>query len=188
MAYLRNTTKTSKLTPVPGKESIAIFLCLMKMSRPHIFSGLTEREAIADALYRVLIGLDHNDIPMFDSAFAGDGDDAIFIFRGKEIKGRDNIKTEIIGWVGPMVTTHTISNARIDIKEGGKTAAFNSYVLAQHCPVGRGEDNYGPKWLACAEYFVDLVKDDSDGSWKIKKWLINVIWSQGDFSVMDKPN
>ncbi|RDW63801.1 hypothetical protein BP6252_11346 [Coleophoma cylindrospora] len=156
------------------------------MSRPQTLSGLTEREAIADTMYRVLIGLDHNDISMFNSAFAGNGDDALFIFRGKETKGRDNIKTQIVDVVGPMVTTHTLSNIRVDIKEGSKAAAFNSYVLAQHCPPGRGEEVDGPKWLATAEYFVDLVKDESDESWKIKKWVINVVWSQGDVSIMPK--
>jgi ketosteroid isomerase-like protein len=123
---------------------------------------------------------------MFNSAFAGTGDDAIFIFRNKEIKGRDNIKAQIIDVVGPLVTSHAISNVRIDLKEDGKTAAYNAYVLAQHCPPGRGQENDGPKWLATAEYFVDLIKDESDGSWKIQKWVIEILWAEGDVSVMPK--
>jgi hypothetical protein len=164
----------------PLQNTTPIFDCRPNMSRPILLTGLTQREAITDTLYRVLIGLDHHDIPMFNSAFAGNGEDAIFLFRGNRIKGRDNIKAEIIDVVGPMVTTHMITNVRIDIKEDGKTAALNCYVLGQHAPPKTGEENDGPKWIVGAEYFVDLIKDNSDGLWKFAKWEINVLWTQGN--------
>jgi hypothetical protein len=35
------------------------------------------------------------------------------------------------------------------------------------------------------EYLIDLVKDEKDGVWKIKKWVLDVIWREGDRSVME---
>lgn len=38
--------------------------------------------------------------------------------------------------------------------------------------------------MAASEYFVDLEKDESDELWKIAKWAMKIIWTQGDASVM----
>jgi molybdopterin synthase catalytic subunit len=40
--------------------------------------------------------------------------------------------------------------------------------------------------MSGGEYFVDLVKE-RDGLWKIKKWTMKVIWSQGDRSIIQRP-
>jgi hypothetical protein len=155
------------------------------MSHPQTLTGLTEREAIADAMYRVIIGFDKNDVPMFNSAFADN--DVVLVFRGTKIKGVDCIKAQLLDFVGPMVTTHMISNVRVDLKEGAKTASLTAFALAQHCPPGRGEEMDGPKYLAASEYFIDVLKDETDGIWKIKKWTAKLIWTQGDASVMQRP-
>lgn len=72
----------------------------------------------------------------------------------------------------------------MDLKEGNKTASATAYVLAQHCPPGRGNEPDGPKFLAASRYFVDLVKDKDDGLWKIGGLKLKIIWTQGDRSVM----
>lgn len=43
------------------------------------------------------------------------------------------------------------------------------------------------RFLAASEYWVDLVKEEKDGLWKIKNWIIKFIWTQGDASVMQRP-
>lgn len=63
----------------------------------------------------------------------------------------------------------------------------HAYALAQHCPSGRGKEPDGPKYLVGGEYFIDLLKDEEDGMWKIKTWILEVIWRQGDRSVMQRP-
>jgi len=78
-----------------------------------------------------------------------------------------------------------ISNVRVNLKEGASTAALTANALAQHCPPGRGDESNGPKLLAASTYYVDLVKDESDGLWKIKNMSLKVIWKQGDPSVME---
>lgn len=78
-----------------------------------------------------------------------------------------------------------ISNIRVDIPSAtSKTASLNCYALAQHCPPGEGGKPDGRKFLAASEYFVDLEKDESDELWKIAKWAMKIIWTQGDASVM----
>jgi hypothetical protein len=156
------------------------------MSHAHILTSLTEREAITDALYRAIIGFDSNDVAILNSAFSGE--DVDIVFNANPISGLDAVRTQLLDFVGPMDTTHMINNVRVDVKDGASTASLTAYALAQHCPPGRGNEPDGPKFLAASEYFIDLVKDKSDGVWKIKKWAMKIIWSQGDASVMQRPS
>lgn len=86
-----------------------------------------------------------------------------------------------------MDTTHMISNVRVDVKDGADTASLTAYALAQHCPPGKGKELDAPKYLVGGEYWIDLVRDEGDGLWKIKKWVLDVIWRQGDASIMQRP-
>lgn len=77
-----------------------------------------------------------------------------------------------------------ISNVRVDRKDGAEKAQLKCYALAQHCPPGEGMNGEGRKYLAASEYWIDFVKEDSD--WRIKIWVMKIIWTQGDASVMQK--
>jgi SnoaL-like domain len=161
----------------------------MSSSYPHKLPSLTPREAITDALYRALIGFDRHDIPIFTSAFAGE-DVTFEIHDGsnepRTVNGLSTIQNTVLAQVGPMDTTHMISNVRVDVKDGADTASLTAYALAQHCPPGRGKEPDGPKFLAGAEYMIDLVRDGEDGLWKIKKWVLDVVWRQGDRAVIER--
>lgn len=158
-------------------------------SYQHSLSGLSTREAITDALYRSIRGWDHNDTAAFNSSFigeeiememkAGDGE-------GMKVNSLSQLRDGLLAHVGPMDTTHMISNIRIDVKDGADTAALTCYALAQHCPPGRGKEPDGPKFLVGGEYTMEMVKDQKDGLWKIRKWLLDVIWRQGDAAVMGR--
>lgn len=161
------------------------------MSYPQSLPGLNSKEAIADALYRAAIGFDRNDMSIFDSAFAGE--DVILELNAgqnekRSINGLAALKAGVLGHVGPMDTTHMISNVRINHKEGEDTASMTAYALAQHCPPGRGKEPDGPKYTTGGEYSLDLVRDNGDGLWKIKKWVLDIVWRQGDRSVMERPS
>ncbi len=158
------------------------------MSHPHTLTSLTPREAITDALYRALVGFDRNDISIFNSAFAGE--DVVFELRPGDtiINALSTIRTQVLDHVGPMDTTHMISNVRVDVRDGADTASLTAYALAQHCPPGKGKEPDAPKYLVGGEYWIDLVRDEGDGLWKIKKWVLDVIWRQGDASVMQRPD
>lgn len=153
------------------------------MSHPHALTSLTPREAITDALHRVLISFDRHDTSIFNSAFASE--DVTLELDGKPVTGLSNIRTQLLDHVGPMDTTHMISNVRVDIKDGADTASMTAYFMAQHCPPGRGKEADAPKFLAGGEYRVDVVKGgEADGMWKITKMVVDIIWRQGDASVM----
>lgn len=160
------------------------------MSVPHAvisLTALTLREAITDALYRAFMGIDRNDISVFNSAFAGE--DVTFELQPGDriINGLSTIHAQLLDHVGPMDTTHMTSNVRVDIKDGADTAFLTAYALGQHCPPGKGKEPDAPKYLVGGENWVDLIRDEGDGLWKIKKWVLNVIWRQGDASVMQRP-
>ncbi|TVY43995.1 hypothetical protein LSUB1_G001780 [Lachnellula subtilissima] len=151
-------------------------------------TSLTTREAITDALYRAIIGFDRNDIPMFMSACAGE--DLVFeIHNGEQkelVSGTSVIRDTVLATVGPMDTQHITSNIRIDYKDGADTASLTAHAQSQHWPPGKGREPDAPNYLVGGEYLLDLVRDDADGLWKIKYWVLKAIWTQGDPSVMGR--
>ncbi|KAH8801792.1 hypothetical protein F5884DRAFT_807864 [Xylogone sp. PMI_703] len=158
----------------------------LTMSYPHALSSLTPREAVADGLYRALLAFDRNDPTLLKSAIAGE--DILLKSGDREVTSLAVIEAELFAHIGSMDTTHTPSNIRIDLKEGGKIASLTANAVAQHCPPGRGREPDGPKYLVGGEYQIELILDEVDGLWKIRKWIMNVIWSQGDASIMERPS
>ncbi|MCJ1397074.1 hypothetical protein MMC11_000266 [Xylographa trunciseda] len=159
----------------------------MSQSFPQTLPSLSQHEAIADALYRAAIASDHHDSALFNSAWAGeevsmeihDGNKRVF-------QGLSLIRTNVLDKVGPMDTTHNISMVRVNYQGGADTASLTATSMAQHAPSGTGRDPNGTKYTVGGEYSVDLIKDEA-GVWKIKKLVLNVIWTSGDASLMRPP-
>ena len=173
-----NTSNSSLITLY---KSLSPFVT-MSYPYPHNLTGLTEREAITDVLYRVIIGFDSNDFSFIESAFAGE--DAVVDFNGKTIPGLSAVKNAIFATVGPLDTTHNLSNIRVDVKDGANTASLTAVAIAQHAPTGTGPNPAGKKFLAGSQYWIDLVKEEGSREWKIKKFTTKIMWTQGDPSVM----
>jgi len=155
------------------------------MSPLATLTSLTPREAVTDAIHRLLRGIDHNDISIFNAAFAGE--DVILQLNGdhaKTLNGISEIDTHVFNPIGPMDSTHMVSNVRVDLEDGADTASLTCFVLAQHCAPGKGREPDSPKFLVGAEYSVDLVLSKGEGLWKINKFVLDVVWNQGDPSVM----
>lgn len=150
------------------------------MPETHILNLITEREAVADALYRAASAFDDNDVGLFNSAMC---EDVIFKMNENVITGREAIKTQFLDFVGPKDTTHMISNVRVDLKPGDKTASLSAYAQAQHCHPGQGCDTSSPKYMSGSRYNLNLVKD-KENVWKIKEWNMKIIWLEGDASVL----
>ncbi|KAM5354865.1 hypothetical protein ACJ41O_001511 [Fusarium nematophilum] len=145
--------------------------------------GLPDREAIPDALYRSVVGLDANDRDIFQSAWHKD---ATFIFDGTTpIQGLDAILDTTFKFIGAgLDTTHLVSNVRIDLKDGAKTATLTAHALAQHYRKDEGRNPKAPRFLTGNLYWVDLAKDESGGLWKMTKFELKVIWCEGDASIV----
>ncbi|KAK4033441.1 hypothetical protein C8A01DRAFT_40104 [Parachaetomium inaequale] len=151
---------------------------------PQYLPSLSERDAVADALYWAAIGCDHNDAELFNSAWAGE--DVSFEIHDdnkRVMSGLSIIRKNILEIVGPMDTTHNTAMVRVNLKDGADTATLTAISTAQHSPPGMGRDPTGPKYTTGGEYSVDLIRDES-GVWRIKKLVLCIIWTQGDASLM----
>ncbi|KAL3472270.1 hypothetical protein BJX99DRAFT_235851 [Aspergillus californicus] len=149
-------------------------------SLPAILSPpLNPREAITDALYRCLIGIDLNDAALFDSAWTPT---STFANNGKVSAGLEAIHTDMFDRVAAMDTTHYPNNIRINIAEDGVNASLTATVLAQHYRPGKGMEPGQTRLLAGAFYSVDLVKDGE--VWKIQTFDMKLSWAEGDWGVM----
>ena len=102
------------------------------------------------------------------------------------LQGLSLIRTNVFNRVGPMDTTHNISMVRVNYQDGADTASLTATSTAQHASSGTGRDPNGTKYTVGGEYSVDLIKDEA-GVWKIKKLVLNVIWTSGDASLMRPP-
>jgi len=71
---------------------------------------------------------------------------------------------------------------RVELKDGASDAKLTAYGLAQHAAPGTGSKDDGPKYLTGSRYFLDLVK--ADGTWKISKFRMRVVWTQGDPAIL----
>lgn len=155
---------------------------------PQTLPSLSEREAIADALYRAAIASDHHDTALFDSAWAGE--EVVMEIHDdnkRVLEGLSLIRGAVLNRVGPMDTTHNISMVRVNYQDGADTATVTATSTAQHAAPGTGRDPNGIKYTVGGEYSVDLVKGGEGDVWRIKKLVLNVIWTSGDASLMQPP-
>lgn len=153
------------------------------MSLPTSLSSLGVREAITDAVYRCVLGLDTDDKALFDSAFTPD---ASFDLNGNVMSGLDAIHTGCYDSVSKLDTTHFISNVRVNVRDDGDstTASMTASALAQHYRRKQGTEAGATRLLTGSLYFLELVKDGEDGLWKIKHWKLQLVWTEGDWGVM----
>ncbi|KAJ9143459.1 hypothetical protein NKR23_g6521 [Pleurostoma richardsiae] len=142
---------------------------------------LDGRDAVADAIYRVVLGLDTNDLALFESALT---EDAIFKINDYTMEGLPAIRSGCYDNIAKLDTTHFISNVRVNIAEGGSTASLSASALAQHYRAGTGNEGNAARLLAGALYLVDLVKEEPAGLWKIKSWKMRTNWMEGDKSLV----
>jgi hypothetical protein len=154
----------------------------MYVTRHHAL-GPADREVrdhleIVDALYRFGLGQDLADRALFASAFTAD---AGLDFRpaaarwGGEpplMTGRDTIVDTILtGFAGRVVTTHQVTNPRIEIT--GDTAGLTALVEAQHVLTA----DPGTHALLKNRYDVTLTRDE--GRWLMHRVTIHNVWFTG---------
>lgn len=145
--------------------------------------SLPAREAIPDALYRSIAGLDTADKDMFASAWHKNATFAFDDFPPTE--GLDAILESTFQYIGAgLDTTHCVGNVRIALGEDGKTAAMNAHAIAQHYRKGEGRQPQATRYLTGSIYSIDLAVDESDGLWKMLKFHMKVIWAEGDSSIL----
>ncbi|MEV0714129.1 nuclear transport factor 2 family protein [Asanoa sp. NPDC050611] len=134
---------------------------------------------IVDALYRFGLGQDLADRELFASAFSADAEldfrPAAARWGGQPplMVGRDRIVDTILaGFAGRVVTTHQVTNPRIDV--AGDTADLTALVEAQHV-LTADRDTYA---LLKNRYDVALVRDGA--RWLMSRVRIENVWYFGE--------
>ena len=142
---------------------------------------LSPREAVADALHRAVLGIDSNNYTLFSSACL-QTEEMLWIGGGFHIAGWPAIK-QLFNKLFTMVTTHTITNIRIDLEEGASEAHLTAHAMSYHI---RPEDAFAEEdtsYTASSLYDIGLVRGE-EGSWRIKKWEAKVLWTKGNRSII----
>ena len=141
-----------------------------------------DRTEIAETLCRYAFGLDHNDADSLASAFT---EDASFDFTPAGAKleipfttvsGRDAIVRTLLSILGPLDTSHTISNLQVQVN--GDSASVYAYVLAQHYMPGDGPKQGTEYALLMNRYDAHLVRDGD--KWRISRVAIDNAWAEGN--------
>jgi hypothetical protein len=157
---------------------------LNTMSPPITLSSLTPREAIADALSRCVSGLDTNSRPLFESACLKD-ETMTFAFGPTVLQGWPTFSA-FTERAFRLITTHVISNIRIAVEDGADTATLWANAISIHV---RPEDALkveDTSYTAGSLYDIELVRDDGDGLWKIKRWDVEILWTKGDKAIVQE--
>ena len=148
--------------------------------------GLTEREAVMDAVFRFVQGLDDANQSLLSSAFMHDavldlgGTTDIGTTFGTH-KGHAAVVDFLTANVANgMDTMHNVSNFRVDIN--GDRASLTAYAIAQHYRPGEAVRPLDSKWLLMGNRYVSTLRKE-DGLWKIEYFLINTHWCDGDIGV-----
>jgi hypothetical protein len=146
-----------------------------------VVQELADRAEIVDALHRFGLGQDLRDRELFASAFA---EDAVLDFApaaGKwggsapVMTGRDIIVDVILGmFTGRIDTTHVVTNPRVRIAPGRRTARLTALVEAQHLLTA----DHSRHALLKNLYAVGLVPDGR--RWVMRTVRIDNIWFTGD--------
>jgi len=146
-----------------------------------------DRYEIADALHRYAFGLDHGDADSLASAFT---EDCIFDFRpaGRKLElhfpkltGRQAIVDALIPLLGPLDTSHTVSNVQIEISDD--SATLYGYVMAQHFMPHQGSRGGSENALLMNRYDCELVRDGH--KWRFKRMVIDNSWTQGNPQILN---
>ncbi|KXG47298.1 uncharacterized protein PGRI_011680 [Penicillium griseofulvum] len=153
------------------------------MALPAVLTpALDTREAIADALHRFMLGMDTNDAELFDSAFTEDVKWDLF---GRQMNSLKEVHTECFDkTIIHLDTTHYVTSVRINVAESGTEASLSCLYNAKHYRLGTGIDPKAPWFWTGGTYYLDIVKVESEGLWKIKFYKMRKMWIEGDFEVM----
>ena len=147
----------------------------------------SDRYEIADALYRFAFGLDHGDADSLASAMT---EDCVLDFRpaGKKLgldfgklNGRQAIVDGLIPLLGPLDTSHSVSNLQIEIV--GNTATLYAYVLSQHFMPREGSRPGSEYALLMNRYDCNLMRDRE--KWRFKRMTIDNAWALGNPEILN---
>ncbi|KAF3002467.1 hypothetical protein E8E13_005214 [Curvularia kusanoi] len=138
--------------------------------------------AVADTLNRCILGIDSNDRALFESACL-QTEEMVWIGGGFNITGWSAINA-LFDKLFTLVTTHTISNIRVDVGDDDSVAHLTAHAISYHA---RPEDAFkeeGQMYTAASLYDIGLVRGEEDGVWRIRRWEAKVLWTRGERALL----
>jgi hypothetical protein len=123
-------------------------------------TALNPREAVVDALYRCVLGIDSNNRELFESACLKN--ESMTLVAGPVTLNGWSGVSEFFLLLSKVVTTHITSNVRVEVTDGADTASMTANAVAHHV---LEEDALKPEdtsYTAYNLYAIDLVKDGGD--------------------------
>lgn len=98
------------------------------------------------------------------------------------LTGRDTVVPTMIGSVGPLDTTHMMTNATYRDDEGGGWV-IEAYALAQHYLPGEGPDSTKTRHVLMGNVWTFHVRRTPDGL-RVTRFVMDNRWVDGDPSVL----
>ncbi len=95
--------------------------------------------------------------------------------------GRDAILNTVLPSIGPLDTSHSVSNLRIEIV--GDTATLHAYVLSQHFMLREGSRRGSEYALLMNRYDCNLMRDRD--KWRFKRMTIDNAWALGNPEILN---
>jgi SnoaL-like domain len=157
------------------------------VNHPTDLAGLLDHHAVVDAVLRYTGALDRADAELMTSALT---EDAVVDLTpattrlGLEfpvLAPRATVVGALVGAVGPLDTSHSVTNARSDVR--GDEATLTCYAQAQHFLPGTGPDPARTEHATMMNsYRAELVRDGS--AWRIRHLSIDNLWFDGDPQIL----
>ena len=148
---------------------------------------ITDRAEITDAIYRYGAGLDFGDAALMESALTEDAVVDLTAATAKlgldfpALAPRDTVVGALTAYVGPLDTSHVITNVRIEIT--GDTATARCYAQANHYLPGEGpRPDLTRHALMMNRYTAEMARDGEH--WRIRRLDIDCAWFEGHPQVL----
>ncbi|GAA0228171.1 nuclear transport factor 2 family protein [Cryptosporangium japonicum] len=153
------------------------------MTESTALSALTDHASIVDTLHRYAAGLDLGDADLLASSLTEDATVDLgpamrrIGYDFPPLQPRETVVGALIAAVGPLDSSHSISNVRSTVD--GDTATVHAYAQAQHFKPGVGSDPTVTRHaLMMNRYTATMVRDGA--AWRIKQLDIANAWFDGD--------
>jgi len=149
---------------------------------------LTDKDAIADVLYRYTVALDTRNWVALDDVFTPEATMVVAAAESSErisindevSEGRSAVIAMISGILNGMdATQHVCAQPLIELN--GDEATSTSYLHEQHYFVGEG----GPETLETGGIYIDKFTRTAAG-WRITERVLQNLYWNGDVSLIDR--
>ena len=98
-----------------------------------------------------------------------------------DLTGRQAGVDTLIPLLGPLDTSHTVSNLQIEISDD--SATLSAYVMSQHFMPRQGSRRGSENALLMNRYDCELVRDGQ--KWRFKRVTIDNAWAQGNPEILN---